>query len=84
MNCHSIFAIAALLAGVTMVQAQQKSPDPRVADLVQSGKLRVALFLPQYAKDSKTGEIRGIGSGIFQFGSRSRARDAPPGPDASG
>ena len=56
MNRHSIFAMAALLASVTVVQAQQKSPDPRVADLVQSGKIRVALFLPQYAKDSKTGD----------------------------
>jgi polar amino acid transport system substrate-binding protein len=67
MNRHSIFAMAALLVSVTIVQAQQKSLDPRVADLVQSGKIRVALFLPQYAKDSKTGEIRGIGSGIFSL-----------------
>jgi len=37
--------------------------DPRVADIVRAGKLRVALFLPQYTKDPATGEIRGHGSG---------------------
>lgn len=37
--------------------------DPRVADLVQAGTLRVALFLPQYMKDPATGEIRGHGTG---------------------
>jgi len=30
---------------------------------VRAGKLRVALFLPQYTKDAATGEIRGYGSG---------------------
>src|SRR5215213_9749342 len=28
----------------------QEAPDPRVAELVRSGKLRVGLFLPQYGK----------------------------------
>jgi polar amino acid transport system substrate-binding protein len=37
--------------------------DPRVADIVRAGKLRVALFLPQYTKDPATGEIHGHGSG---------------------
>src|SRR6266576_3620278 len=37
----------------------QQTPDPRVADLVRTGKLRVALFLPQYNKDHVTDEIRG-------------------------
>jgi polar amino acid transport system substrate-binding protein len=35
-----------------------KANDPRVADLVRSGHIRVALFLPQYTKDSVTGELR--------------------------
>jgi polar amino acid transport system substrate-binding protein len=56
--------IAGLLAGTTVSQAQQ-TPDPRVADIVQAGKLRAALFLPQYAKDSATGELRGIGMGLI-------------------
>ncbi len=38
--------------------------DPRVADLVQSGKIRVAVFLPQYSKDLATGELHGIGMGF--------------------
>jgi polar amino acid transport system substrate-binding protein len=38
--------------------------DRRVADLVQTGKLRVAIFLPQYAKTAATGALRGIGMGF--------------------
>ena len=41
-----------------MANAQQ-STDPRVADLVPSGRVRVALFLPQYSMDPETGELRG-------------------------
>lgn len=36
-----------------------KSNDPRVADLVEADKLRVALFPPQYTKDPVSGELRG-------------------------
>ncbi len=38
--------------------------DPRVADLVRSGKLRIAIFLPQYTKDTASGALRGIGMGL--------------------
>jgi len=38
-----------------------ESNDPRVADLVQAGRLRVALFPPQYTKDSVTDPV---GSGF--------------------
>ena len=41
-----------------MADAPQAT-DPRVADLVQAGKVRVALYLPQYTKDPVTGELRG-------------------------
>jgi hypothetical protein len=40
----------------------EQAPDPRVADLVQSGKLRIALGLGSPAlalKDPKSGEVRG-------------------------
>jgi ABC-type amino acid transport substrate-binding protein len=40
----------------------QRSTDPRIADLIQSGRLRVALGLgsPELAmKDANTGEVRG-------------------------
>jgi polar amino acid transport system substrate-binding protein len=36
------------------------SGDPRVADLVRTGRLRVGLFLPQYAKDPATGAAKGM------------------------
>ena len=45
--------------GTATAVAQQK-PDPRVADLIQAGKIRVGLFPPQYIKDSKTGELRSV------------------------
>jgi len=54
--------MVALLAIVATASAQQ-IPDPRVADLVRAGKLRVALMGAQYAKDPVTGEIRGHGTG---------------------
>jgi polar amino acid transport system substrate-binding protein len=39
--------------------------DPRVADLVRSGKIRLALFLPQYAPDPASGTLRGVGTGVI-------------------
>ncbi|HUD86576.1 MAG TPA: transporter substrate-binding domain-containing protein [Xanthobacteraceae bacterium] len=39
--------------------------DPRVADLVAAGRIRVALFLPQYAKDAVSGQLRGVGTGFI-------------------
>ena len=49
----------ALLAAPHIAHAQQ-APDPRVADLVQAGKVRIALFPPQYTKDPVTGELKGV------------------------
>jgi polar amino acid transport system substrate-binding protein len=58
--------IGALAFAVVVVCAlaahAQQSTDPRVADLIQSGKLRVALGLgapPLAVKDPNTGEVRG-------------------------
>jgi polar amino acid transport system substrate-binding protein len=39
--------------------------DPRVADLVRSGKIRLALFLPQYVGDPASGTLRGVGTGVI-------------------
>jgi polar amino acid transport system substrate-binding protein len=39
--------------------------DPRVADLVESGRLRAALFLPQYDEDAASGGLSGIGMGYL-------------------
>jgi polar amino acid transport system substrate-binding protein len=49
----------ALPVGTTIVSAQQV-PDPRIADLVQAGKVRVGLFSTQYTKDPVTGELRSV------------------------
>lgn len=51
--------VATLLANIGTAAAQQ-APDPRVADLVQAGKVRVGLFSTQYTKDPITGELRSV------------------------
>jgi polar amino acid transport system substrate-binding protein len=38
----------------------RQNADPRIAELVRTGRLRVALFPPQYLKDAATGQIRGV------------------------
>jgi len=48
--------LAALLASAATINAQP-SRDPRVADLVRAGRLRLALYPPQYRKNPSTGEI---------------------------
>jgi len=50
--------LSAFLATMMAANAQPVS-DPRVQDLVRAGKIRAALFLPQFTKNSVTGEIRG-------------------------
>jgi polar amino acid transport system substrate-binding protein len=35
------------------------APDPRIADLVQASRVRVALYVPNYIKDPATGVLRG-------------------------
>src|SRR5262245_44112504 len=62
---RSIALVAALASGIAagmQAATAQQAPDPRVADLVQAGKLRVAVGLgtPALAiKNSTTGELRG-------------------------
>jgi polar amino acid transport system substrate-binding protein len=51
--------LAVALFASSTVQAQQV-PDPRVADLVGAGKIRVGLFLPQYVKNPATAELRSV------------------------
>ena len=53
-----IFAL--LLSASAQAQTTQRQPDPRVADLVQAGKVRVGLFPPQYVKDPVTGELKSV------------------------
>ncbi len=62
------FLFAGPIAGLLLVFAQfavavteaQQVAEPRVADLVKAGKLRVGLFVPQFTKDAVTGELRGV------------------------
>src|SRR5215212_3255143 len=63
---RSLVAVVALLVGASIANAQQAS-DPRVADLVRAGKIRGALFLPQYTIDPATGELRGAAGGIVMI-----------------
>ena len=51
--------LVALIACGGIVAAQQ-APDPRVADLVKAGQIRVGLFPPEYVKDATTGELKGV------------------------
>jgi polar amino acid transport system substrate-binding protein len=52
-----LFAI--FLTAASTAAAQQAS-DPRVADLVQAGKIRFGLFSTQFSKDPASGELRGV------------------------
>ena len=59
-------ATVAIAVGGTAADAQQIT-DPRVADLVGAGKVRGALYLPQYSADPVTGELRGAAGGIVMI-----------------
>jgi polar amino acid transport system substrate-binding protein len=54
----SVMTLVLLVA--PRIAAAQQTPDPRVADLVRAGKVRMALFPPQYTKDPATGELKGV------------------------
>src|SRR5262245_10477187 len=57
-HCLSLMLVG-LLAGATAAKTQG---DPRIADLVQAGKVRIGLF-PSffYSKNQATGELQGVG-----------------------
>jgi polar amino acid transport system substrate-binding protein len=57
-NLAIFLTLSVLLAGSGIAGAQ--SSDPRVADLVQAGKIRIGLFSTQYSKDPATGELRSV------------------------
>src|SRR6478672_3887820 len=48
----------------SLAEAQQ-TPDPRVADLLQAGKIRVGVHSVMYTKDPRTGELKGASTGII-------------------
>jgi polar amino acid transport system substrate-binding protein len=55
-----VLVMTLVLFAAPPIAFAQQSPDPRVADLVRAGKVRMALFLPQYTKDPATGELKGV------------------------
>jgi polar amino acid transport system substrate-binding protein len=65
-NLQVLVMAVALSSGANVANAQQ-SADHRVADLVRAGKVRGALFLPQYTTDPATGELRGAAGGIVMI-----------------
>ena len=48
----------------TLSATQSLAVEPGMSDLVRAGKIRVALYLPQFTKDPVTGELRLVGMGI--------------------
>jgi polar amino acid transport system substrate-binding protein len=56
-----IFALTAVLASLA---AAQQTSDPRVADIVQAGKIRIGIH-SFYAQDPRTGELKAVSSGII-------------------
>jgi polar amino acid transport system substrate-binding protein len=65
-NFRVLAMVITLSLGANMANAQQV-PDPRVADLVRAGKVRGALFLPQFTTDPVTSELRGAAGGIVMI-----------------
>ena len=62
-NNAGAIGAAAFACALALLPMRAIATDARIADLAQAGKIRLALFLPQHAKDSTTGELRGIGLG---------------------
>jgi polar amino acid transport system substrate-binding protein len=57
-------AVAVFCLALAAWSTPSRAADPRVADFLQAGRIRAALFLPQYTKDTGTGEPRGTGTGL--------------------
>lgn len=58
---------AAVVVALLAASSTPSLADPRMEGVIQSGKLRVGLFLPQYTKDAASGELRGVGAHIVSL-----------------
>src|SRR3954452_18156737 len=58
-----LLLVASLIVVSASIASAQQA-DPRVADLVQAGKIRVGIH-SFYTKDSRTGELKAVSSGII-------------------
>src|SRR5262245_32204583 len=56
--------VAFTAISASLAEAQQV-PDPRVADLLQAGKIRVGVHSIMYTKESRTGELKAASTGII-------------------
>ena len=54
-----------LIAMLASLAEAQQTPDPRVADLVQAGKIRVGVHSVMYTKDAQSGELKAASVGII-------------------
>ncbi len=52
---------------VSAIAESQQVSDPRVADLVRAGKIRVGVHSVMYTKDAQTGEAKAASVGIILF-----------------
>ena len=50
----------AVLCPASLTAHTQQAADPRVADLVRAGTVRISLFSGQYTKDPVTGQLQGV------------------------
>jgi len=48
-----------LIAMLASLAEAQQTPDPRLADLVQAGKIRVGVHCVMYGNDAQSGELKG-------------------------
>ena len=67
--------MAVILLAVLRIADAQQAADPRVADLVRAGKVRIGLFSGQYTKDPVTGELKGVWADVARaFAARVKVR----------
>jgi len=52
-------------AALASLTEAQQGPDPRVADLVQTGKIRIGVHSVMYTTDSRTGALKAASTGII-------------------
>jgi polar amino acid transport system substrate-binding protein len=60
-----LFLAVAFTAMVVSLAEAQQVPDPRVTDLVRTGKIRVGMHSVMYTKDFRTGELKAASTGII-------------------
>jgi len=56
-----------LIAMLASLAEAQQTPDPRVADLVQAGKIRVGVHCVMYGNDAQSGELKAGGNQFFSI-----------------